>query len=86
MSSYTRFDRHEVFSPEDRSLVLGMIGMLSKREYPTEVNMLYGLFDGYWYVGLEDLLIEANIDTSKLSVLLNKVARYQANVPQSINI
>ena len=77
MSSYTRFNRHEVFNSEDRTLVLDMIGMLSKREYPTEVNMLFGLFDGYWYVSLEDELMKTNIDTYKLSmlsVLLNKVA------------
>ena len=77
MSSYTRFNRHEVFNSEDRSLVLDMIGMLSKREYPTEVNMLFGLFDGYWYVSLEDELMKTNIDTYKLSMLsglLNKVA------------
>ena len=89
MSSYTRFDRQKVFSPEDRSLVLDMIGMLSKREYPTEVNMLYGLFDGYWYVGLESELMKTNMDDDKLSMLsglLNKVASHQARVPQSINI
>ena len=77
MSSYTRFNRHEVFNSEDRTLVLDMIGMLSKREYPTEVNMLFGLFDGYWYVSLEDELMKTNIDTNKLSMLsglLNKVA------------
>ena len=69
MSSYTRFNRHEVFNSEDRTLVLDMIGMLSKREYPTEVNMLFGLFDGYWYVSLEDELMKTNIDTYKLSML-----------------
>ena len=77
MSSYTRFNRHEVFNSEDRTLVLDMIGMLSKREYPTEVNMLFGLFDGYWYVSLEDELMKTNVDTYKLSMLsglLNKVA------------
>ena len=77
MSNYTRFNRHEVFNSEDRTLVLDMIGMLSKREYPTEVNMLFGLFDGYWYVSLEDELMKTNIDTYKLSMLsglLNKVA------------
>ena len=77
MSSYTRFNRHEVFNSEDRTLVLDIIGMLSKREYPTEVNMLFGLFDGYWYVSLEDELMKTNIDTNKLSMLsglLNKVA------------
>ena len=77
MSSYLRFDRHEVFSPEDRTLVLDMIGKLSISEYPTEKNMLYGLFDGYWYASLEDELKKTNIDlsmVSKLSKLLNRVS------------
>ena len=68
MSSYTRFNRHEVFNSEDRTLVLDMIGMLSKREYPTEVNMLFGLFDGYWYVSLEDELMKTNIDLSLIHI------------------
>ena len=77
MSSYTRFDRHEVFTSEDRTLVLDMIGELSKVDHPTEVNMLFGLFDGYWYVSLEDELKKTNIDlsmASKLSKLLNRVS------------
>ena len=87
MSNYTRFDRHKVFSPEDRTLVLDLINLVDR--HSTVMNMLYGLFDGYWYVGLESELMKTNIEDDKLnmlSVLLNKVAAYQANVPQSINI
>ena len=77
MSSYTRFDRHEVFTSEDRTLVLDMIGELSKVDHPTEVNMLFGLFDGYWYASLEELIAGTTIDlsmASKLSKLLNRVS------------
>ena len=56
-----------------------MIGMLSKREYPTEVNMLFGLFDGYWYIGLESALDHiASVPTymlADLSVLLDRVSK-----------
>ena len=84
MSSYTRFDRHEVFSPEDRSLVLDMIGELSISEYPTEKNMLYGLFDGYWYASLEDELKKTNIDTDKLSMLSSLLNRVSASIAVNV--
>ena len=82
--SYLRFDRHEVFSPEDRSLVLDMIGMLSKVDYRTEVNMLFGLFDGYWYASLEDVLMETNIDTYKLSMLDGLLDRVSASIASNM--
>jgi len=84
MSSYLRFDRHEVFSPEDRSLVLDMIGELSISEYPTEKNMLYGLFDGYWYVSLEDELKKTNIDKDKLSMLSSLLNRVSASIAVNV--
>ena len=84
MSSYLRFDRHEVFSPEDRSLVLDMIGELSISEYPTEKNMLYGLFDGYWYVSLEDDLMKTNIDKDKLSMLSSLLNRVSASIAVNV--
>ena len=74
---HERFDRHSLFTSDDRSLVLNIIGKVSKPEHPNIVNMLFGLFDGYWYVSLEDELMKTNIDTYKLSMLsglLNKVA------------
>ena len=82
--SYLRFDRHEVFSPEDRSLVLDMIGMLSKVDYRTECNMLFGLFDGYWYASLEDVLMETNIDTYKLSMLDGLLDRVSASIASNM--
>ena len=82
--SYLRFDRHEVFTSEDRTLVLDMIGMLSKIEYPTEVNMLFGLFDGYWYVSLEDELKKTNIDTDKLSMLSSLLNRVSASIAVNV--
>jgi hypothetical protein len=75
--SYLRFDRHEVFTSEDRTLVLDIIGELSKVDHPTEVNMLFGLFDGYWYTSLEKLIQDTTIDLSmvlKLKKLLSRVS------------
>jgi hypothetical protein len=54
MSKYKRFDRHEVFNDEDRSLILKIIKMMQnfhREDYDTD-NNLSGLFDGYLYDGL----------------------------------
>ena len=75
--SYLRFDRHEVFNSEDRSLVLDIIKVIPREDYDT-VNHLYGLFDGYLYEGL--ITDVANNDTvtpsmvEDLTVLLLKVS------------
>ena len=54
---HERFDRHSLFTSDDRSLVLNVIGEISKKDNPNIVNMLYGLFDGYWYIGLQSALL-----------------------------
>lgn len=50
---YKRFDRHEVFNGEDRTLVLDCIQHIDKYDYENGgaelSNMLFGLFDGYYY-------------------------------------
>jgi hypothetical protein len=55
--NYHNFNRHAIFTSEDRSLVLDVINMVQNRE--TE-NMLFGLFDGYLYDELPSLLVDAN--------------------------
>ena len=49
-----RFNRHEVFQKRDLSLVLDIIGRVRYSSNPNDalVNMLFGLFDGYWYYGV----------------------------------
>ncbi len=78
MSNYTRFDRHEVFNSEDRSLVLDIIKVMPREDYDT-VNHLYGLFDGYLYDGLiTDVSKDDNVTPSMvedLSVLLYKTTQ-----------
>ena len=75
---HERFDRHSLFNSDDRSLVLDIIGKVSKPDNPNIVNMLFGLFDGYWYLGLESALrliptVPSN-ELNKLSMLLSRVS------------
>ena len=78
MSDYKRFNRHEVFTAEDTSLVMKIIREVPS--YGSEANMLYGLFDGYWYDELERSLHAINhIPTSllaDLSYVLDKVQEH----------
>lgn len=50
---YKRFDRHDVFEMSDTSFVLKCINHIDKYDYDNggaELNnMLFGLFDGYYY-------------------------------------
>ena len=77
---HERFDRHSLFNSDDRSLVLDIIGKVSKKDHPNVVNMLFGLFDGYWYIGLESALRYHNIvsepNMDRLSKLLKRVDSY----------
>ena len=68
-TNYTRFNRHEVFTSSDRRLVMDMIDEVSDSVVE---NMLYGLFDGYYYNDLEDKLMESSLPTN-LIVDLTKV-------------
>ena len=78
MSDYKRFNRHEVFTAEDTSLVMKIIRVVPS--FGNEANMLYGLFDGYWYDELERSLHAINdIPTwmmVELSYVLDKVQEH----------
>ena len=56
------FNRHEVFQKRDLNLVLDIIDRVrySSNTNDNLVNMLFGLFDGYWYYG-----IQSAVDVSK---------------------
>ena len=56
------FNRHEVFQKRDTNLVLDIIDRVrySSNTNDNLVNMLFGLFDGYWYYG-----IQSAVDVSK---------------------
>ena len=79
---HERFDRHDVFTMDDTSLVLDIIQEVRKHDGDNDnlINMLFGLFDGYWYLGVESALRTINgIPTSmidELSIVLKKVNAY----------
>ena len=57
-----RFNRHEVFEKRDTHLVLDIIDKIRYNSTTSDnlVNMLFGLFDGYWYYG-----VQYGVDVSK---------------------
>ena len=84
MSKHRRFNRHDIFDSKDRTLVLDIINKVDGSDFDgighDTANMLYGLFDGYWYDKLEDQLetIES-IPTwmlADLHELLDRVEKY----------
>ena len=74
---HERFDRHSLFTSDDRSLILTIISKISKSDHPNVVNMLFGLFDGYLYTGVLDGVTHIDSiddkDKSMLSILLFRV-------------
>jgi len=46
-----RFNRHSLFTSLDNKLVLDVILQVPASNKAL-LNMLYGLFDGYWYYGV----------------------------------
>ena len=74
MSTYKRFNRHDVFNADDRSLVLDIIEKVE--QFGKEANCLFGLFDGYYYDELMWSIVEVGLPddmTYNLAKLLNKV-------------
>lgn len=74
MSTYKRFNRHEVFNADDRSLVLDIIKKVEP--FGKEANCLFGLFDGYYYDDLMWSIVETDVSPDmkyNLAKLLNKV-------------
>ncbi len=54
-----RFNRHSLFTSLDNKLVLDVILQVPASNKPL-LNMLFGLFDGYWYYG-----VQYGVDVSK---------------------
>ena len=50
--NYQRFNRHAIFTSEDRTLVFNAIDEVEDRNDRATANMLFGLFDGYLYADL----------------------------------
>ena len=79
---HERFDRHDAFTMDDTSFVLDVIQEVKRSNIDNDnlINMLFGLFDGYWYIGLESALRYHNIisqpNMDRLSKLLKRVDAY----------
>ena len=80
MFKHERFDRHETFTMDDTSFVLDVIQEVKRIDIDNDniINMLFGLFDGYCYIGLESGLSYIkglNKDMlDRLSILLKRVS------------
>lgn len=78
-TNYKRFDRHEIFNMDDTSLVLDCISRVDKWDYDNGgadlSNMLYGLFDGYYYNKIHYYITEHLPDDllEKIQELLKKI-------------
>ena len=79
---HERFDRHDVFTMDDTSFVLDLIQEVRRSNIDNDnlINMLFGLFDGYWYLGVESALryhsIVSDTNMDRLSALLKRVDSY----------
>ena len=75
MANFTRFNRHEIFNSEDRSVVMKALRWVE--DHNTE-NMLFGLFDGYLYNELPARLEKEDLNTPQITALIEKIKTYQA--------
>lgn len=79
MSGYKNFNRYKVFNDEDRTLVLDCIKETDRYNYENGgaelCNMLFGLFDGYYYDKLDSYATEWLPDNKleQLRALLAKI-------------
>lgn len=76
IKNYVRFNRHEIFTSSDRRLVMDMIDEV----YDSVLeNMLYGLFDGYYYNDLENKLMESSLPAGMLIDITKVLDRVSLN-------
>jgi hypothetical protein len=73
--THRRFERHEIFEQDDRTLVLNMIqSTYGTGDCDSEItNMLFGLFDGYWYDRLMTDLHESKIFKPSTLIELSEI-------------
>jgi len=76
--NYQRFNRQEVFTSQDSRLVFNLIDEAESLNCNDSlVNMLFGLFDGYFYNDIQDKLMESPLPTSMLVQLDEVLDRVQ---------
>ena len=87
MSSHRRFNRHDIFDSKDRTLVLDIINKVDRYDYDgighDTANMLYGLFDGYWY---DNLMVQLNSISTVPSSMIDELNELLDRVELYINV
>ena len=80
MSNFKRFNRHEIFNSDDKSLVLDIIKVMPTEDYDT-VNHLFGLFDGYLY---DELMSDVACENTVTPDMVGDLTSLLVKVTQSI--
>ena len=75
--AHLRFDRKELFTQEETKGVMNILSNFYDLDSNLE-NMIYGLFDGYYYTNMMDLVSDSEIAADKksfdfLTNLANKI-------------
>jgi len=87
MSKHRRFNRHDIFDSKDRTLVLDIINKVDRYDYDgighDTANMLYGLFDGYWY---DNLMVQLNSISTVPSSMIDELNELLDRVELYINV
>lgn len=76
--NYLNFNQHSVLTANDKLSILDVFDSVIKNEYTWMIlqNELYGLFDGYYYTGLEQRVFDSEYLSNDnklilLGILLN---------------
>ena len=89
---YQNFNRHKAFTPEIMTMVRETIKMvdykafeIGKSPYDGELmNMLYGLYDGFYYEGLIEAVQEFGFEEGH--VIYNNIAGIQNTINMFIKL
>ena len=70
---YLNFNQHKVLPTNDKLLILNVMDSVLKNEYTWMIlqNELFGLFDGCYYIGLEQRVFDSEHldEENKLTLL-----------------
>jgi len=76
--AHLRFDRKELFTKVETKQILNIIDKFEDLELDA-INLLYALFDGYYYTNLIDVVADSEIanDQETFDFLLNLANKIQ---------
>lgn len=88
---YQNFNRHKAFTPEIMSMVRETIRMVDIKAIETKqspygelMNMLYGLYDGFYYEGLIEAAQEFGFEEGH--IIYNNIAGIQNTINMFIKL